>query len=903
MIRSDLPLVALAELPGGAEPPVLCPHARLATELRRSHGDLQAARGARTWQALQSATPAQWLDHLVSAALLRGEVPPEAAEGGFLVRAQELCLWEQAVAADGEAVAELFDREGLARAALEAATLEQEWRIEVPAALHTAEYAAFLRWRERVADTCRAGRLRTAAESLAWRIGCVERGIGGLPARLGLAGFVDAEPWLLHFLAVLEARGVALFRVDFGREAAALPRALECADAEGEARAAAAWAADLLARTPAARLRIAVADLPARRARLEAALDDVLHADAVGAGWAAHERDYAPAGGDPLTVAPVVDTALRLLQLFAAPRRVDLAEFGALLTGPGWSADADEADARACIERALREVLPPQASLERLVRAVARAAADIDAPQLVAHLAALLDARRPAPRRQLPSAWGVAFGALLAALGWPGQRQPLPAEAAAGAELHERLNGLAALDGVLGRVDAAEALRQLRRQCRERAFAPPRQRLPRVELCSLADALAGPVDGLWVMGLVEGAWPPAPRPNPLLPAELQRRAGIPAARADLLAAIALEAQASWLAGAGAAVFSWPRAEGEKPLRPSPLLAHLSVTTAPVPGCPDPPRAAVEAIDDAQGPPLRPGEAVRGGTALLAAQAACPAWAFHRYRLGAEPLPVPAPPLDARVRGSLLHSALEAFWRGRRRADLAAMDDSARAAEIDRVVEAALARHDREAPEPLPPRLRELEARLLAGLLEAWLALELGRQEFEVAACEEQHRIVVEGVPIGIVVDRIDRLADGRYAIIDYKTGRKDRSAGWTRERIAEPQLPIYAALAFPERDIAAVALARVVADAPGFVGIAAEEGLLPGVAGLDAQRKRYPEEAFPDWPAVRRIWAGRLRAIASEVREGAAGVVYASRTDLEYCDVEPLLRLAEASSAAGEEEE
>ena len=69
MIRPDLPLVSLADLPGGPEPVVLCATARLAVDLRRAHGDLQQARGMRTWRALQSSTPMQWLDMLLSRAL------------------------------------------------------------------------------------------------------------------------------------------------------------------------------------------------------------------------------------------------------------------------------------------------------------------------------------------------------------------------------------------------------------------------------------------------------------------------------------------------------------------------------------------------------------------------------------------------------------------------------------------------------------------------------------------------------------------------------------------------------------------------------------------------------------------------------------------------------------------
>ena len=91
---------SLAELPGGATTLVLCPTARLAAGLRRAHGEIQAERGLAVWAALGCATPAQWLDHAVSSALLRGEIPPQAAAGTFLTRPQERCLWEQAVAAD-----------------------------------------------------------------------------------------------------------------------------------------------------------------------------------------------------------------------------------------------------------------------------------------------------------------------------------------------------------------------------------------------------------------------------------------------------------------------------------------------------------------------------------------------------------------------------------------------------------------------------------------------------------------------------------------------------------------------------------------------------------------------------------------------------------------------------------
>jgi len=901
MIRSDLPFVPLAELPGGPEPLVLCATARLATELRRAHGELQAARGAVTWQALQSSTPAMWLDHLSSTALLRGEIPPASVPGSFLSRAQERSLWEQAIARDTGAAAELFDREGMALAAMEAASLQRAWRIEVPEALHTEEYRAFLRWRDAVAEACQAGGWRIADEVMAWRIDCIARGIGGLPARVGIAGFIAPDPQVSHLLAVLEARGVELFRLDFGCGETTSAVGAELPDGEAECVAAASWARGWLARDASARVRIAVADLPVRRRLLESALEETLHPDAVGAGWAALERDHAFAAGSPLAAEPLVDIGLRLLQLHVHSQRVAQAEFGALLCGPGWSADVDEADARARIEAALRELLPPEASLERLGRAVRRQADALQAPRLATHLDALLEAVRNAPRRQLPSAWAAVFAGLLDALGWPGQRALLATERAACDELREAIGGLLALDGVLGRVEGGEALRQLQRQCRDQPFAATRRAPARVEICSLGDALAGPVDALWVMGLNEGAWPPAPRPNPLLPAELLRRAGIPAARADSLAAEAQSLQALWCESAGEVVFSWAQREGERPLRASPLLAEiprrewpslpaLPFSSEPLERLDD---GLMERVDDARAPPVGAAERIRGGTSLLAAQAVCPAWAFYQYRLGAAVLPAPTFGLDARARGSLLHAALEEFWRGRSLADLMQMDEAARGAEIRRVVAHALAGFDREAVEPLPPRLRQLEGERLQALLAVWLEVEAQRAPFRVVACEESHKLDIEGLPVRVVIDRIDELEDGRLVVIDYKSGRNDSVESWAKPRIDEPQLPIYAALAFPDRAVAAVALARVTRDAPGFLGVAESDGLLPEVKALEAQRKRYAEDEFPDWETLRRLWAERITELAREVRDGVAAVVFDKESDIQYCEVRPLLRVAE----------
>ena len=918
MLRSDLPLIALADLPGGAQTVVLCHSARLATDLRRAHGMQQAARGLASWHALQTATPALWLDHLCSGALLRGEIPPDSVPGVFLTVLQERSLWEQAIRTDArhaEWMAELFDINGMAQVAMEAGNLTQVWRLEVPEAQQTEECRAFLRWQASVLANCEKNGWCPRTQALAWRTDCVTRGVTGLPKQIGIAGFTVPDPAMSRLLVALEARGVSLFRLDFGCGNVVAVDCREQADAKAECVAAAQWAAEQLrsskqyaSSSSPVRVRIAVADLPARRSMIEHALANALHPNRIGAGWAAHETEYQILSSEVIADQALVDVGLRLLQLMVHPRRVALADFGALLCAPGWSSDVGEADGRACLEAQLRELLPPQTSLERLYRAVLRVQADLDIPILCGHLDQLLNAGRQLrtqPKRQLPSVWAAQFLDRLAAMAWPGERPLIAVEVAARSALRETLASMTTLDALLGRVEASEVLRHLQRQCRDQPFQAPRQALVRVEVCSLADAVAAPVDALWVMGLNEGAWPPVARPNPLLPADLQRRAGIATARADSLSEQARAMQTVWQSSANQVVFSWAARDGERELRPSPLLAALvgtpllDPTDAKLLQCnvASPALSSagelLERFIDARAPTLSDTEVIRGGTRLLQAQAICPAWAFYQFRLGGSVLPAPTGGLDALARGSLLHATLEAFWRGRSHADLIAMDEPLRREVLALAADHALAEYDRRAMDPLPPRLRQLEHSRLVALVLEWLKLEAQREPFRVIACEEHHDLELEGLRIRVVVDRVDQLADGRLVIMDYKAGRNVSANSWAKQRITEPQVPVYAALAFADQPLAAAVLARVTLDAPAFIGVAESEGVLPQVKSLDQMRARFPQHEFADWPDLRQCWMERLNVLANEIKDGCAAVVFESETAVAYCDVLPLLRVAE----------
>jgi RecB family exonuclease len=275
--------------------------------------------------------------------------------------------------------------------------------------------------------------------------------------------------------------------------------------------------------------------------------------------------------------------------------------------------------------------------------------------------------------------------------------------------------------------------------------------------------------------------------------------------------------------------------------------------------------------------------MRGGTRVLADQAACPFRAFARWRLGAEALEAPPEGPDAMARGMLLHDFMKRLWdrvRDRKslNQDLAPFIDAAA----------------REAVKGagLDGRFAELERARLAKLAADWLELESKREEFEVVALEEKRDITVSKLTFSGRIDRMDRLADGSHLLIDYKTSKRLSPQMWMDARPDEPQLPLYALGA--KEDIGAVAFARVRAGDMRFMGFSRKKDQVPGV-----------KQAL-DWKSLLSQWKASLETLAQGFAAGDARVDPKRGLDTcANCDLQPLCRVHERLSAleGGEEGE
>lgn len=903
-----LPQIDTATLP--TDSVVVCATLRLAQTLAKTHD--ASAENQSSWRSLNATTLGQWLHALYDALVLRGQAPPSLVDRRVLNTFQEQLVWEKVIRQQIDTALEpLFDLKSLAASAAQAHKLSIEWNIPVDGgALGGEEQRQFQQWQEAFRAHCQQQGLIDVASlhaRLIDHLPAVARTL--LPTTLAFAGFDHYTALEYKLQAQLQSMGIATLAIAPPSAVGKISR-VEPADLAQECLAIASWAQQHLAAKPHARLGIVIPGLETYQQPLQDALEDML-APALIMGRHAHQpRPFNISLGQPLSNTPIVHTALTLLQLITQAHDVEQTRFATLLHSPYWSqpSNPSEADARARLDAACRSSIAFKAPLDRYDRFANWYLNEhkLQAPELRQHLNALRQAARSQRGSRPPSEWRRSLEALLAQCGWLADGKLNSIEFQTRQAFVEALNELARLDQMTGKLTLKETVGLLNQLCNERLFQPKTRGNPNIQILGILESTGLAFDALWFAGLTEAAWPPAAHPNPLLSVTAQRQQQAPNACASVQLDFAQRIQHRLLRSAPEIMVSAPRMEGDTELQPSALITRFTPTelacNASLPWV----QAAVtavglglESLEDATAPAVDPGAHVRGGTWLLRAQAICPAWGYFQFRLGAVPLQKPVEGLDARQRGTLVHDALEAFWNATRdQAGLQSLVRSGLANAVEQAVHQALdAYNANQQHEPLKPRQRVLELNRLQRLLNDWLMVEATRTEpFTVLYCEHEFKDNISGIEVRMFLDRIDQLADGRLLIIDYKTGASIDTRNWASERLTEPQLPIYAAIANPpEGDVAGVAFAQVHLSKLGFKGVGDAEGLLPGVDDLRSYqaRKLFNAEQFPDWQSVLTHWETAVYKVAEEVCAGDASVRYMNDKDLMYCDVKPLLRLAE----------
>ncbi|MBO9712866.1 double-strand break repair protein AddB [Sphingomonas sp.] len=392
------------------------------------------------------------------------------------------------------------------------------------------------------------------------------------------------------------------------------------------------------------------------------------------------------------------------------------------------------------------------------------------------------DKREAAVRRAAAGWWAEARGRLAPLdSAFAAGAQPLPtllaalreaAEALCGDTLWARAEGRAAADllGGLEReavhgpaaIEPASLAPMLRNLMDEVAVRPPQGGHPRLAILGLIEARLQTADLMILGGLNEGVWPGLPAPDPWLAPRIRADLGLPGL--DRRIGLAAHDLAGAL-GAPQVLLTRARRDASAPTIASRFWLRLEALSGGLAEASDL-AAWLRAIDDPGGfqperqpapcPPVtfRPKAISVTEVDRLKADP----YAFYARRmLGLAPLDAVDADPSAAWRGTAVHAVLQQWFE-----------------------------HDGCAPEKLRPRAEAMLAderthpmmRALwqPRLIEAvdWIAGEMARLNAEgrqVLAVERRGVVSFAGVELSGTFDRIDRLADGSLAIVDYKTGQ------------------------------------------------------------------------------------------------------------------------------------
>ena len=810
-----------------------------------------------------------------------------------LTAAQERALWE-AVVSDSE-LGMLSPEAGAALAA-RTWTLAHQWDVASRVRRYTAvaDTRVFVNWAgeyHRRVDAAHATDQARVPDLVREHI---EAGTIAVPPQLLLAGFDETTPQQQRLFDALISRGTLCARFEPAPNVAA-PRRAACLDEPDENEKAADWVAARLATNPRARIGIVVPQLGSRRRALTAALDAALVPDRILA--PASARPYTVSLGGALSKVALIAFFLRSIRL--ALGSVPFEEASAMLRSPYFTSSVDERDARGLVDAQLRQRCQRSVDFERIFEAVQASARDcgVDVAQLLAGLRALSQWRRQhATRSRRPSEWASAFAQALqsisASAGGLAVSEPAldSNEYQALARWQELLGEFAALDRTVGRLAAPLAMSQLDRMARETIFQPDGG-TPPVQVLGVLEANALTFDHVWIMGLTAEAWPPPLQPDPLLPIELQRAAGMPGASAAAELERSRRQLQRLLQSAPEVIVSHATVDIDRQIAPSPMISSFEAWT--------PARRAARLIDvmspaaltttrDAVAPPWRATTPLRGGAAILQNQAACPFRAFAVHRLTAKAIESPHDGFDYRERGQLVHDTLATFWTSLpepTRDALVATPPPQRHALLSAAAETAQLRLQRRRG-TFSAALAELESARLVRVIEQWLQYEIEtRSAFRVVAIEHPRTMQVGLLTVTGRLDRVDECVDGARIVIDYKTGGA-KNPGWLEARSDEPQLPLY--LTASEPGAQAIAMARVRTGDVGFSALAAESDLLPGRSNLQWKGQHA------SWSALVHHWSDLLERLAIRFAAGDAAVDPKRLPQTcRYCDLPTLCRINE----------
>jgi ATP-dependent helicase/nuclease subunit B len=738
-----------------------------------------------------------------------------------------------------------------------------------------------------------------------------------------------------------------------------------CNDFNQELKAAAQWSKDLQDKNPNARIAVVIQNLAQNRMLVERNFLETFEPTSVRSAMPFLQTGFNMSAGIPLSESSVIKIGLSVIDAISRPLSIE--QWSALLNSPYIGDDQSDVLIRRKLIAKMHDAGEREYTLSQVSRLLSWRSgnkksstndeADKQAPSESASsnagLAGGIEAAaqyfiswqsgrgKSQSKKNVPSQWLPVFRKILAFFLWPGSRTLNSDEYQQLTRFESQCESFSSFDAVVGQVSLSTAAQLFSRHCQQQVFHRETVHLPgapkHVQVLGGLEASGQTFDHIWLMGMSERQWPAMPQAHPLIPRSLQLEYSMPSSSVEREFEYAKQLTTGYLSSASEVVASYPLSVDDIACEISPLVdglakdlaEHFKVNfihdthsqndhvassigkdIADLDG-----QESVEAIADHYGKPLTSNagndsddQVLVGGSAMLKDYNVNPLKTYIKWRLGARPLGEVVLGVSALERGNAIHAALEVIWQSL--GGSAALQDCT-PEQISQLVSdsADTALDDVFARRfaPLSVRLRMLEKHRLQNTLESWLKLEANRPGFIIESLERALVFSIGGQTLRLRIDRIDRLDDGQFILIDYKSGATQPS-GWLDEAVTEPQLPLYVCAMDNanqnndsiDKPPMAIAFARLKAGDLAYEGIGPEEGAaldIQGVKNLAAKRNHD----IDDWASLAEHWQQRLTLAINEIAAGNAAVDI-TRRRVDDPIYEPVMRLrcSETCSSEGE---
>ena len=823
----------------------------------------------------------------------------------LLAPEQALVLWEKVIR-NGSG-AELLNVGATAKAANKARQLGIQWDIAQTDSHDVASHldlAMFEQWHTSYKAELAKGGWVDNVQLLEYVSAMLEHSYFDYPEKVILAGFDVFTPTQKAFWVLLQSNGCEV--VEYSSNVSeSRAHVFRTSDEKEEAALMAQWARECLEENPNASIGLVVLDLNAQRETIEAAFKDAFYPSKTYAVDVPFEKPYNVSLGLSLSTYAPIQQSLRLLQFFSQP--LTLSELCLLLRSSFISAGQAEWGNRARLEVLLRKRGLLTCSVKQLVNALQPFEDEPSlCPMLLLSLNEVTERLDARPNRVMPSEWVSVFRGLLTAVGVQGDRELSSTEYQVFQAWDDVLRSFTTLDAVYSVIDYSTALSALRRLLGERVFQPETPPAP-IQIMGLMEAAGHTFDALWVCGLHDKTWPPAPQPNPFLPIVEQRKQGLVQSSAEHQYQYAKQVTEHWASAAQTVVFSYSQSNGDTEQAVSPLIEDYPIISKEqllkqqlvnrieqrLGG------DAMSQIEDITGPVVQTTAIAKGGVGVIKDQAACPFKAFVHHRLRASAMEEPEPGIDARLRGSLVHRCLENVWQriGSHQA-LCVLSADEQAGLVESVVTTVIQQESIRTP-ILKKAFGQLEGQRITQLLLDWLSIDALREPFDVTATELKQTLTVGQLQLNTVIDRVDTLQDGSTAIIDYKTGESSINK-WFGERPEEPQLPLYSAFGSDtlQSSVSSMSFAQLKKGKIKYEGLSESGDNFSALKRLDESKKADT----PDWESQMAHWKAVLGGLSDEFVAGDARVNPTGKA-CDYCDLTSLCRINEQADLVGVDDE